>query len=87
MRELKTPSGETQVGLQELTNGEINMVGGATFMEGAAIFAVGTALGTLQFGSAALGSVAVATAFAAAPVTVVAMVGIALFAGYQIMQD
>ena len=61
---------------------EIEMVDGGNFTEGAAAFGAGLAIGGASLG-AGFGAVGVGLAVAAAPMTVVAMVGLAAYAGYS----
>jgi hypothetical protein len=69
-------------GPRELTGTEIELVGAAGFTEGAASAGLGLALGGAKFGTG-FGVVSVGLAFAAAPLTIVAMAGLFLYAGYS----
>lgn len=69
-------------GIRDLSFDEIENVNGAGFTEGAAAFGAALGIGGASFGTA-FGAVAVGTAIAASPITVVAMVGLAAYAGYS----
>jgi hypothetical protein len=69
-------------GIQELTADEISCVSGGLGARSA--LAAAGAIGTATFG-ATWGGVAVGAAFAAAPIAVVAMGGLTLYAAYKIM--
>jgi hypothetical protein len=72
-------------GIQELTMDEVNSVSGAMKNAGAAAGVMAT-IGAVTFGSG-WGAVGVGAAFAAAPVAVIAMVGLGAYAGYLLLNE
>ncbi|MFC0131555.1 hypothetical protein [Massilia eurypsychrophila] len=74
-------------GIQELSVDEVNCVSGAalnvTDAGGAGALMAGIAAGAFGTGWGAIG---VGAAFAAAPVAVVAMAGLSLYAGYALLR-
>jgi hypothetical protein len=69
-------------GIFELTNDEIDCVSGGVPSKATMAAGLAGAIGVGTFGAGWM-SVAVGTAWAAAPVVVVGMVGLAAYAGYQ----
>jgi hypothetical protein len=69
-------------GIHEMTIDEINCVSGAGATTAGAALGVAGAIGAAIFGST-WGAVAVGAAFTAAPFAVVAMAGLAAYAGYS----
>ncbi|TFW16996.1 hypothetical protein E4L96_15200 [Massilia arenosa] len=73
-------------GIRELTVEEVVWVsGGQPKITGTAALGGAAAIGAAAFGSG-WGALAVGAAFAAAPVAVFAMAGLALYGGYQLMK-
>ncbi|MFC4653995.1 MULTISPECIES: hypothetical protein [Rheinheimera] len=69
----------------ELTQRQVAEVQGAGFGEGSAAIGVALGIGSSTFGGS-LGSIGVFAAFGAAPFAAGAMVILAFYAGYQMMQ-
>lgn len=69
--------------MQILNENELTMVNGGGPGEAAAATAAAVGIGFATYGTA-LGTVAVGAAFVAAPIAVIAMVGLAAVAGYQL---
>jgi hypothetical protein len=67
-----------------LSANQIEAVSGSGFTEAAGAFGAALALGTASFGSG-WGLVGVGVAFGVAPFAVVAMGGLALYAGWELM--
>lgn len=72
--------------MQELTMNEIEQVNGGGFLEGAGAGGLALGIGTAAFGSG-WGAVGVGIAFASSPLAVGAMIGLSLYAGYQMMAE
>ena len=72
------------LGIAELTNEEIDCVGGGDAKSAGAI-GLAAGIGAATWGST-WGALAVGTAFAAAPFAVIAMGGLALYAGYRMLK-
>ena len=70
--------------MKELNNSELNVVAGGDVMTGIGAGGLALGLGTASLG-AGWGSLSVGFAFAAAPITCVALVGLAAYAGYQLV--
>lgn len=68
--------------MRDMTMDEIDQVGGADAASGLASFAAAGGIGLAAFGTS-WGSVGVGLAFAVSPIAVGAMVGLALYGGYQ----
>lgn len=75
--------------MRTLTDQEITEVNGAGWEQAAGAFAMIGAIGSSTFGGAgvAWGAVAVATAWAAAPVAVVAIGALSIYAGLCLTTD
>ncbi|MBJ92692.1 MAG: hypothetical protein CL577_08880 [Alteromonadaceae bacterium] len=71
--------------MNDLTFDQIDQVSGAGFMEGAGAAGLALGIGSAAFGSG-WGAVGVGLAFAASPLAAGAMVGLAFYAGYQMLQ-
>ena len=72
------------LGMAQLTNEEIDCIGGGDAKSAGALVLAG-GIGAATWGSA-WGAVTVGAAFAAAPFAVVAMGGLALYAGYRMLK-
>jgi len=72
--------------MRELTNKELEEVSGAGVSEAMALWGTSLGIGTVSFGSS-WGAVTALTAFGIAPVTALAMVGLAFAGGYQLLQE
>lgn len=70
--------------MKELTSHEIELVDGAGATEAGVGVAGAAGIGAATFG-AGWGTVGVAAAVASSPIAVAAMVGLAFYAGYQLM--
>ena len=70
--------------MRELTVSEIQDVSGAGPGEGFGAFGLALGLGSVTFGSK-FGMMAVGVDFGTAPLTVIAVVGLSLYAGYASM--
>ncbi|WNO59772.1 hypothetical protein [Rheinheimera sp. MMS21-TC3] len=71
--------------MQELTFEQVETLGGAGFMEGAGAAGLALGIGTTTFGGSFC-TIGVIAAFGAAPLAAGAMVGLAFYAGYQMLQ-
>jgi hypothetical protein len=72
--------------MRELNVNEIEQVNGGGTGEAAGAFGAAAGIGAAAFGSS-WGSVGVGVAFAVSPIAVGAMVGLSLYAGYQLMKS
>lgn len=70
--------------MKELTVSEIQEVSGGTLADSAKIFGYGIGLGATVFGTK-VGTIGVAAAFISAPLASMAMLGIAFYAGYKLL--
>lgn len=71
--------------MQELSSGEIDVVGGAGNASAGA-FATGAVIGVAAFGTS-WGTVAVGAAFAISPLAVIAVAGCAGYAGWRLLSS
>jgi len=71
--------------MKQLNVNEIQEINGGGFSEAAGAFGTAAGIGAAAFGSS-WGSVGVGLAFAVSPIAVGAMVGLSLYAGYQLMK-
>ncbi|QOL47966.1 hypothetical protein [Massilia litorea] len=78
-------SQESNSGVQDLTMDEVMNVSGAGPKQTAAALGLAGAIGATSFGGAAWGATTVGVAFAAAPITVIALAGLAGYAGYTLL--
>ena len=69
--------------MRELAINELEEVSGAGVSEAMALWGTSLGIGTVSFGS----SWGAVTAFGIAPVTALAMVGLAFAGGYQLLQE
>lgn len=72
--------------MRELTMDELEQVSGAGFGEAAMAWGTAIAIGNATYGSS-WGAVAVLTAAGISPLAALGMVGLALYGGYQLLQD
>jgi hypothetical protein len=78
-------SNNLDCGVQELTIDEVNSVSGASVKDAGAALGLMATIGGAAFGSG-WGAVAVGGALAGAPIAVAAMAGLAVYAGYVLLQ-
>lgn len=72
--------------MRELTMDELDDVSGGGISETTLSWGTALAIGTATYGTS-WGTVAALTAIGYAPVTALAMVGLAFYGGYQLLQD
>lgn len=70
--------------MHEISDEEVALVSGGGPGEAAASAGLAAGIGSLALGGAGWGALSVAAAFAASPLAVVAVVGLAAYTGYQL---
>jgi len=72
--------------MRELTMDELEEVSGASWSDAASAWGTGAVLGAATYGStwATIGAL---TAIVGSPIVATAMIGLAFYGGYQVMQD
>jgi len=70
--------------MRELSVDEVKGVSGSGHSEAGTAAGLAAGIGGITFGAAALGTISVTAAFAAAPIAVVAMLGLSIYAGYEL---
>lgn len=72
--------------MRELTMEELDVVSGGDLWDALPVWGTALGIGTVTYGSS-WGAVAALTAFGVAPIAALAMVGLAFYGGYQVMQE
>lgn len=72
--------------IQELSQNELLIVQGGGVKESGAAAALATGIGASVWGGG-MGAIGVGAAFAASPFAAAAMIGLAFYAGYQLMAE